>query len=289
MLGRIGRYELQAELGRGGFGQVYRAHDPIVGRLVAIKVLVATGDPDLLVRFRNEAGAAGKLRHRNIVVIYDFGEHDGLPYLVMELLEGQDLERIISTHQPMSLPQKVDVMRQMVSGLNHAHSRGIVHRDVKPANVMLVGDGTIKIMDFGIALLNQATAARITPQGSLIGTFPYMAPEQFHGEASDPLTDIFALGVTCYKLLTGMHPFIAQEMASLMFNIMSKTPDPIRSLMPDCPEALEMVVSRLLAKDRDSRYQNLEDALFDLEPISVDLRKEQVQYLVEIASPNGKR
>ncbi|MGC2657610.1 MAG: protein kinase [Bryobacteraceae bacterium] len=280
MLGRIGRYELQAELGRGGFGQVYRAHDPIVGRLVAIKVLVATGDPDLLVRFRNEAGAAGKLRHRNIVVIYDFGEHDGLPYLVMELLEGQDLERIISTHQPMSLPQKVDVMRQMVSGLYHAHSRGVVHRDVKPANVMLVGDGTIKIMDFGIALLNQATAARITPQGSLIGTFPYMAPEQFHGEASDPLTDIFALGVTCYKLLTGVHPFIAQEMASLMFNIMSKTPDPIRSLMPDCPEALEMVVSRLLAKDRDSRYQNLEDALFDLEPISVDLRKEQVQDLV---------
>ncbi|HEX4227657.1 MAG TPA: protein kinase [Bryobacteraceae bacterium] len=280
MIGRIGRYELQAELGRGGFGQVYRAHDPIVGRSVAIKILVATGDPDLLVRFRNEAGATGKLRHRNIVVIYDFGEHEGVPYLVMELLEGQDLERIISSHQPMSLPQKVDVMRQMVSGLHHAHSRGIVHRDVKPANVMLSSDGTVKIMDFGIALLNQATAARITPQGSLIGTFPYMAPEQFHGEASDPLTDIFALGVTSYKLLTGVHPFSAQEMASLMFNIVNKTPEPIRTLLPECPEALEMVISRLLAKDRDGRYQSLEDTLFDLEPIGVDLRKEQVEDLV---------
>lgn len=283
MTGRIGRYELQAELGSGGFGRVFRAHDPIVGRQVAIKILLSTGDPELLVRFRNEAGATGKLRHRNIVVIYDFGEHDGLPYLVMELLEGQDLEHVISGRRPMSLLQKVDVMRQMASGLHHAHSFGIVHRDVKPANVMLMADGTVKIMDFGIALLNQATAARITPQGSLIGTFPYMAPEQFQGESSDSMTDIFALGVTCYRFLTGVHPFQAEEMASVMFNIVNKTPEPIRSLLPECPEALENVVFRLLAKDREQRYQSLEDALFDLEPIGVELQKERVEELVSDA------
>jgi serine/threonine-protein kinase len=283
MTGRIGRYELQAELGSGGFGRVFRAHDPIVGRQVAIKILLSTGDPELLVRFRNEAGATGKLRHRNIVVIYDFGEHEGLPYLVMELLEGQDLEHVLSSRRPMSLLQKVDVMRQMASGLHHAHSFGIVHRDVKPANVMLMADGTVKIMDFGIALLNQATAARITPQGSLIGTFPYMAPEQFQGESSDSMTDIFALGVTCYRFLTGVHPFQAEEMASVMFNIVNKTPEPIRSLLPECPEALENVVFRMLAKDREQRYQSLEDALFDLEPIGVELQKERVEELVSNA------
>ena len=283
MTGRIGRYELQTELGSGGFGRVYRAHDPIVGRQVAIKILLSSGDPELLVRFRNEAGATGKLRHRNIVVIYDFGEHDGLPYLVMELLEGQDLEHVLSSRRPMSLLQKVDVMRQMASGLHHAHSFGIVHRDVKPANVMLMADGTVKIMDFGIALLNQATAARITPQGSLIGTFPYMAPEQFQGESSDSMTDIFALGVTCYRFLTGVHPFQAEEMASVMFNIVNKTPEPIRSLLPECPEALENVVFRMLAKDREQRYQSLEDALFDLEPIGVELQKERVEELVSNA------
>jgi serine/threonine-protein kinase len=168
----------------------------------------------------------------------------------------------------------------MAAGLHHAHSRGIVHRDIKPANVMLVGDGTVKIMDFGIALLNQATVDRITPQGSLIGTFPYMAPEQFHGAMSDSLTDIFALGVTCYKFLTGIHPFNAPEMASVMFNIVNKTPELLRSLVPECPEALENVIFRMLAKDRGDRYQSLEDALYDVEPITVELRKERVQELV---------
>src|SRR5581483_1461611 len=224
---RIGRYELQAELGRGGFGQVFRVHDPTVGRAVAIKVLLAAEDPELLLRFRSEAAAAGKLRHRNIITIYDFGEQDKLPYLVMEYLEGDDLERIIASGRSLSLLQKLDIMAQAAAGLHHAHQHGTVHRDIKPANLMILPDGTVKIMDFGIALLSQATAARITPQGSLIGTFPYMAPEQFYGAASDSLTDLFAYGVTCYKLLTGMHPFHAAEMGGLMFNIVNKAPAPI--------------------------------------------------------------
>jgi len=276
---RIGRYEVQAELGRGGFGQVFRAHDPTVGRAVAIKILLAA-DPDLLLRFRSEAAAAGKLRHRNIITIYDFGEQDKLPYLVMEYLEGSDLERTIAGDRPLSLLQKLDIMSQTASGLHHAHIHGIVHRDIKPANLMILPDGTVKIMDFGIALLSQATAARITPQGSLIGTFPYMAPEQFYGAVSDSITDLFAYGVTCYKLLTGKHPFHAPEMGGLMFNIVNKAPAPIRALVPQCPEALEDAVFKMLAKERDARYQSLEDVKFDLDPIISELRKERIGELI---------
>ncbi len=279
-MNRIGRYELQVQLGRGGFGQVFRAYDPTVGRLVAIKTLTATGEPEMLTRFRNEAAAAGKLRHQNIVVIHDFGEHEGAPYLVMELLEGEDLERTIVNQRPLTLLQKLDIMTKVAAGLHHAHTKGIVHRDVKPANIMLLPDSSVKIMDFGIALLTQATAARITPQGSLIGTLPYMAPEQFYGTASDSLTDIFAYGVTCYKLLTGEHPFQAVGMAELMFNIMNKAPAPLRTLSPDCPEALEEAMLKLLAKDRDARYQTLEDVRFDLEPIILELRRESAGSLV---------
>src|SRR6266404_686190 len=143
---RIGRYEIQTELGRGGFGQVFRAFDPTMGRTVAIKTLNAGGDEDLLKRFRNEAAAAGRLKHNNIVIIYDFGDDQGTPYLVMELLDGEDL----------------DIIAQSAAGLHHAHAKGILHRDVKPANIMLQHDSVVKIMDFGIALLSQATAARIT-------------------------------------------------------------------------------------------------------------------------------
>jgi serine/threonine-protein kinase len=280
MVNRIGRYEIQAELGRGGFGQVFRAYDPTVGRLVAIKTLTAGGDPELFKRFRNEAAAAGKLRHNNIVIIYDFGEHEGSPFLVMELLDGEDLDRIISARRRLTLLQTLDIIGQSAAGLQHAHANGIVHRDIKPANIMLQRDGVVKIMDFGIALLTQATAARLTPKGSLIGTFPYMAPEQFHGAASDSLTDIFAFGVTCYKLLTGVHPFHAEEMGGMMYNIMNQAPAPIRFLSPECPEALEQSIFKMLAKDRGARYQNLEDVRFDLEPVIVELRKERVSDLI---------
>ena len=276
MITRIGRYQVQVELGRGGFGRVFRAYDPTVGRLVAIKTLTASDEPEMLTRFRNEAAAAGKLRHPNIVVIYDFGEQDGSPFLVMELLDGEDLERIITNRRDLTLLRKLDIMMQAAAGLHHAHTKGIVHRDIKPANIMLLADGHVKIMDFGIALLTQATAARITPQGSLIGTLPYMAPEQLYGSVSDTLTDVFAYGITLYRLVTGTHPFEAAGMGGLMYNIVNKTPAPLRETCPESPEALESVIGKLLAKDRELRYQTLEDARFDLEPIVLALRQESV-------------
>ena len=280
---QIGRYEIQAELGRGGFGQVFRAFDPTVGRLVAIKTLTVGSDLDLLKRFKNEAAAAGRLQHPNIVIIYDFGDDRGTPYLVMELLDGEDLDRVIHSRRPLGLLQKLDIIGQAAAGLHHAHRKGIVHRDVKPANIMLQNDNVVKIMDFGIALLTQAAATRITPTGSMIGTPLYMAPEQLTGANSDTLTDIFAFGITCYKLITGIHPFEAETLEGLRYNILNREPEPIRVLNPECPEALEHAVLRMLAKDREQRCPSLEDIRFDLEPVALDLKKEHVTDLLREA------
>src|ERR1700676_5337340 len=153
MLTRIGKYRIEREIGRGGFGQVYRAFDPSVGRTVAIKVLNPGADPSLLARFRNEAATAGNLQHRHVVTVYEFGEHDGLAYLVMEFLEGRDLQQVIQEGGYGSLVQKIRIMSQVASGLHSAHVHGVAHLDVKPANIMLLPDGTVKIMDFGIARL----------------------------------------------------------------------------------------------------------------------------------------
>ncbi len=281
MLKRAGRYEILAELGRGGFGQVYRAKDPTLDSLVAIKTLSVDNDAAVLARFRNEAAASRRLRHPNIVTIYDFGEQDGLPFIVMELLEGQDLQHVIEGRKPLPLWHKIQIMIQVASGLADAHAHGIVHRDVKPANIMLLPDGNVKIMDFGIALVSQETQNRLTPRGAVIGTFRYMAPEQFRGSQQDARGDIFAYGVVFYELLSGIHPFHAPEPAAAMYNILNLEPVSIRELCPECPEQLDAVISRLLQKDPEFRYQNLEDVLFDCEPILQDLKRDRAHDLFE--------
>ncbi len=281
---QIGKYRIQAELGRGGFGVVYSAYDPTVGRPVAVKVLTAIGDNQLLTRFKNEAAAAGNLRHKNIVTIYDYGDDEGLPYIVMELLEGEDLNQIIAARRPMPLLQKVSIMIQVADGLRSAHRAGVVHRDVKPGNIRLLPDGTVKLMDFGIARLVAGSAAtRLTRQGHVIGTLYYMAPEQVLGEEVDALSDIFAYGSTYYELLTGKHPFQGLDPRSVFHKITAEDPEPIRNLVPDCPEALEKIVNRTLQKDRDLRYQSLRDVQVDTEPILIELRQERAESLVSEA------
>src|SRR4051794_7849444 len=278
---QIGKYQIQAELGRGGFGVVYRAYDPTVGRPVAVKVLTALGDNQLLTRFKNEAAAAGNLRHKNIVTIYDYGDDNGLPYIVMELLEGEDLNQVIAARRPMPLLQKVSIMVQVADGLWSAHRAGVVHRDVKPGNIRLLPDGTVKLMDFGIARLVAGSAGtRLTRQGHLIGTLSYMAPEQVLGDEVDALSDIFAYGSTYYELLTGSHPFQGSDPRSVFHKITAEDPEPIRNVVPDCPEALEKIVNRTLQKDRDLRYQTLRDVQVDTEPILFELRQERAQSLV---------
>ncbi len=280
MVSRLGRYEVLAELGRGGFGHVYRGLDPTLGSPVAIKMLIAGGDQGMLTRFRGEAAAARRLRHPNIITVYDFGEQDGAPFIVMELLDGRDLEWVITTRYPLTMLHKLQILAQVASGLRHAHAAGIIHRDVKPANIMLLRDGSIKIMDFGIARATRSAESRLTPHGAMIGTLRYMAPEQFMGLEPDPRSDIFAYGLIFYELLTGVHPFNAPEPAGLMYNLLNRQPAPLGELCSDCPPDLQSVVSRLLQKEPDLRYQSLDDVLFDIEPALQKLREEKVGELL---------
>lgn len=283
MIRRFGKYEVEAEIGRGGFGRVYRAYDPSVGRRVAIKVITLKDDPTLTHRFRAEAMAAGSMHHKNIVTIHEFGEFEGEQFLVMEYLDGSDLQHLIQQKTPLSLLEKNDLMIQVAQGLQCAHEHGIVHRDVKPANIMRLTDGSVKIMDFGIARITRDAATRLTQTGYLIGTFPYMAPEQFRSGETDALCDIWAYGVVYYEFITGVHPFEAPNPGSLMKRITLDEPDPITNLVPEFTPELAAVVGRLLGKNREDRYQSFDDFLFDAGDIVRTLARAQLPALIEQA------
>jgi tetratricopeptide (TPR) repeat protein len=289
IIDRIGKYEVQSEIGLGAFGRVFRAYDPTVNRPVAIKILTAEGK-DLITRFRTEASAAGNLRHKNIVTIYEFGEHKGRPFIAMELLEGSDLSQVIAAPGSLTLLQKMRIMSQVAEGLHCAHSNGVLHRDVKPANIKLLPDGTVKILDFGIARLTRdREATRLTQQGDLIGTILYMAPEQFSGSEVDRLCDIFAYGSIYYELLAGKHPFASSDPRNVMFKITFQDPEPLREVAPEVPEGLEHIVNRALQKDRDLRYQNLRDLLIDAKPILLELEHRHAAALLAAAQEHFGR
>jgi serine/threonine-protein kinase len=280
---RIGKYEIRDVLGRGGFGQVYLGFDPTVGRQVAIKVLTSDGDPNTLRRFRAEANSAGNLRHKNIVTIHELGEDHGTLFIAMEFLEGQDLQHIIASRAPLSLPEKIRIMSQAAEGLHCAHQHGVVHRDVKPANIMVLNDGSVKLMDFGIARLTRDRSTRLTQAGYLVGTVFYMAPEQLNGQDVDARCDIWAFGAIYYELLSGRHPFDSPDVSTAILRIMQQEPAPVNLACPECPSALAAVLTRLLTKDRETRYQNFEDVLFDTAPILLDLESQQSKQLVSQA------
>ncbi|HJT86555.1 MAG TPA: protein kinase [Bryobacteraceae bacterium] len=275
MPSRIGKYTVERELGHGGFGVVYLAFDPDMGQPVAIKKLRAEGDADLLRRFQVEIRTTASLRHKNIVTIHASGEEAGDPYLVMEFLEGQTLKQVIRERRPLSLLDKVRIMTQVAEGLAYAHSKGVIHRDVKPENIMLLPDDNVKIMDFGIALApNRSTA--FTQTGGIIGTPSYFAPEQLQGSKAGEQTDIFSFGDVYYELLTGVHPFerYKDDWRSLQIAILSYDPEPVGELVPGCPEALETLVHRTLAKEPEFRYRTFEEVHLDSEAILVDLKHE---------------
>ncbi len=276
---KLGKYLIQRELGRGAGGVVYRARDPIINRLVALKT-ITTGlaeYPDLLQRFYQEAQSAGGLQHPNIVTIYDLGDADGIPYIAMELLEGESLDQLISRRAPLPVPLKLTYALQACRALDYAHKRGIIHRDIKPDNVMLTRDGTVKVVDFGIARVLETSK---TQTGMLLGTFAYMSPEQYHGEHADARSDIWSFGVLLYELLAYQRPFKGSTPASLMHGICQQEPPPLHDVAPDCPEALEKVVQRVLRKSPDERYQSMEELLLDLDPICKGLQAESVAALV---------
>src|SRR5689334_13794727 len=197
---KIGKYEVVDLLGKGGMGVVYKATDPLLGRLVAIKMMTTVDyvdNPDLLQRFYREAKSTGNLHHRNIVTVYELGDQDGSPYLVMEFLDGQTLDAYLRAQRALTLLERMDVVLEVCEGLTYAHQQSVIHRDIKPGNIMVLAGGGVKIVDFGIAHLGNRT---VTRTGQLLGSLPYMSPEQISGKQVDGRTDIFSLGTVFYQL-----------------------------------------------------------------------------------------
>ncbi len=268
---KIGKYEVLSVIGRGGMGVVYKARDPQLDRLVAIKMIIGA-NPALLKRFDTEARSTGSLQHQNIVTIYDFGNQDGNPYLVMEFLEGMSLESAMSSARPMTLSSKLGICIDVCNGLSYAHQRGIIHRDIKPANVMLLNDDNVKIVDFGIARIGDTGISRT----EVVGSLNYMSPEQFQTEPMDFRTDIFSTGVVLYRLLTGVLPFEAAGEAAVMYRIIHESPAPLGSYLQDYPAELNSIVTKALAKNRDNRYATCKDLAFDLLLVQEQLKHTEV-------------
>jgi tetratricopeptide (TPR) repeat protein/predicted Ser/Thr protein kinase len=259
----IGKYQVHKVLGHGGMGTVYEALDPALQRKLAVKTMIPglADAPELRLRFLREAQAAGGLRHRNIVTVYDLGEDKGRPYIAMEYIDGTDLEKIIQNKEPLSLEWKLDVLRQVCEGLSYAHRHGIVHRDVKPANIRVTPDGEVKIMDFGIAHLQ---SSNLTKSGLVLGTVHYMAPEQIDGHKVDHRADVFSVGAIAYELFAYKRPFEAESITGVMYQIMHDRPD--AKVLPTTPYSpgLERIILKAMARVVEERYQSLDEMHADL-------------------------
>ena len=253
MLTKVGKYEILEKIGVGGFGTVFKGRDPYIKRTVAIKTCQSDED-ELRKRFFREAEFAGNLHQRNITTIYDFGlTDDGLPYIVQEFLTGEDLDRKIKRKDDLPLAWRVRVLVDICEGLHYAHTAGIVHRDVKPSNIRILEDGTVKIMDFGIAK-SMVSESTLTQTGITLGTASYLAPEQIRGEPVDARTDIFSLGVLAYELLTYTRPFTGDHISTVLYKIMNESPPSPSEVDPALPPELVRVVQKALEKDRSNRW-----------------------------------
>jgi len=268
---QIGKYPVLGILGVGGMGVVYRGMDKSVGREVAIKTLTEATE-ELRQRFLLEA-RSGILNHPNIVTVYDFGEQDGNPYIVMEFVPGDSLENLLRGGRQFSLIEKLDIVRQLCLGLGYAHQKGVIHRDIKPANIMVQPDMTIKIVDFGVARLEKASGQ--TQTGMVIGTFHYISPERLLGKPADGRADIWSAGVILYLLLTGRLPFPGDDPATL-HRVVREPQEPLSNFLADYPPALDHLINTALAKSPTDRYETAEDMATDIESINEGLKREHV-------------
>ena len=270
---KFGRYNVLRELGRGAMGIVYLAEDSVLGRTVAIKMIALTGsDSERDVhegRFRQEARAAGGLSHPSIITIYDVGREGDVAFIAMELVEGRELRDLIRDGA-LSPSQSVEIAALVADALAFAHERGIVHRDVKPGNIMVLADGRVKIMDFGIARLREPTVK--TQTGVLLGSPQYMSPEQVSGQALDGRADIFSLGVVLYEMLTGVKPFDAVDITQVLFWVVNMPAKPPSERRPGLPPVVDYIVARALKKKADERYATAAELAADLRGCLAEVR-----------------
>lgn len=248
----IGRYEVLSKIGTGAMGEVYKVRDPTLDRIAAVKLIRSVVTSQSAVkRFEREAQAAARLSHPNIVTVYELGEHEGAPYIAMEYLDGKDLEEMLEDPAPIPIERQIEIMIQAAEGLHFAHAKGVIHRDVKPANIAVLADGTAKIMDFGIAKLGDA---KVTQTGLVMGTVRYMPPEQVQGKPLDGRADLFSLGVTFYEMLTRQKAFGGDSVTSIIYNVMNVEPEPIRDLDGTPHAWLQDVVMKCIEKERENRW-----------------------------------
>src|SRR6267378_8309743 len=269
---RFGRYEILTELGRGAMGVVYKARDPKINRVVAVKTISLAGQPaeeelEYRERFFREAEAAGRLSHPGIVTIFDVGEEPETraPYIVMEFVGGQSLDKLLSRgDHKLPVDAALQLTLELAEALDCAHAQGVVHRDLKPANILLTEDGHAKIADFGVAKLNLANQ---TLGGRVLGTPAYMSPEQLNGEGVDGRSDLFSLGVIMYTVLTGYRPFQGNSALTVSFKVVNRDPVPASILDTDLPPGLDYIIARAMAKDPAQRYQRGMEMVLDIQEL----------------------
>jgi serine/threonine protein kinase len=257
MIEQLGKYRIDSTLGKGAMGVVYKAFDPFIERVVALKTIRKelfsdSQQADLISRFKNEAQAAGRLNHPNIVMVYDYGEDADSAYIAMEFVEGTPLNTLMVPDKPTALARVHAWMGDLLLALDYAHSRGVVHRDIKPANLLITSSAQVKVSDFGIARIESST---LTQTGSMIGTPSYMSPEQFRGETADGRSDVFSSGVLLYQLLTGVRPFVGSS-STVMQQILNENPAPPSSVLATLGTGYDAIVARALAKAPQDRFQS---------------------------------
>ncbi|MBV9342238.1 MAG: serine/threonine protein kinase, partial [Acidobacteria bacterium] len=279
---RIGKYDVVDVIGRGGMGIVFKGRDPHLDRLVAIKMMTASfsDHPDLLKRFYREAQSTASLQHRNIVTVYELGDQDGSPYLVMEYLDGESLDSILCADRQLTLSEKIHLVLEICQGLSYAHQRGVVHRDIKPANVMVSKPAGVKIVDFGIAHFGDAN---VTLTGQIVGSISYMSPEQVNGRPVDARTDIFSTGIVLYQLLTSALPFDGDNAASTLLKIVHEPHPPLKNFLSNYPPELDGIIERALAKDRNDRYASADQLALDLGQVQAQLKQHLVAGHLQLA------
>lgn len=255
---KLGKYQIRRVLGKGAMGVVYEGFDPGIERVVAIKtihkaLLEGEGGQELLARFKREAQAAGRLMHQNIVAVYEYGEDMGIPFIAMEFVKGKELKDLMKDKVRLDINQVVSVMTQILDAMQYVHSNGVVHRDMKPANIVLLENGQVKVADFGIA---RVESSNLTQMGSVMGTPSYMSPEQFMGQRVDARADLFSIAVILYELLTGEKPFPGQAVATIMQKVLNAPVEDPTNLNYDVPPSFNAVIKKGLAKRPAERFQS---------------------------------